>query len=194
MIGALWDYLSDEVAANARDIVVSFEFVVAALLGALFGYFGTRLGIATASTGDVVLVLLAYAAIGFGFSVSGLTLVLTAPDRDFAAQLAWSDPGQDEGLAAVAPKQNSYSKLLFIFSWTAIAHWAVVAGSFVLLLALGRDTPLLARGSSLVHRIAAGLEAGATVYAVSLFLITVLTLAQVGRTYIKRLQKAKPAE
>jgi hypothetical protein len=191
MISALWTYLKEDAFTNTKDVVVSFEFAVAAVLGTLFGYFGTRLGIADASTGDVVLLLLAYAAIGFGFSVSGLTLVLTAPDRDFAARLAWSDPGQ-KGLALTAPKRNSYSKLLFIFSWTAIAHWAVVAGSFALLLALGRDTPLLQSGSSDLHRAGVGLEAAATVYAVSLFLITVLTLAEVGRTYIERLQETKP--
>lgn len=193
MLKALLTYLWDEAFPRTRGVFVSFEFGAACVLAASFGYFGTGVGIATANTGDVVLALLAYAAIAFGFSVAGLTLVLTAPDRDFAAQLAWSDPSRP-GIAAEAPARNSYGNLLFIFSWTAIAHWVVVVGSFVLLLALGRDTALMATGSSIRHRTAASVEVFAVVYAAELFLVTVLTLAQVGQAYITRLQTVKPGE
>ena len=192
MLSAFLDFCRTEAVPRWAGIVISTETGIAALLAVLFGVFGSGTAAASAGTGDVVLVLLAYAAIGFGFSVAGLTLVLTAPDREFAAQLAWTDPRQ-EGLANEAPARSSYSNLLFIFSWTAVAHWALVVGSFALLLALGRDTPLAADGSSARHLVAVSLVVFITVYAVELFLVTVITLAQVGRVYVNRLQRNRPA-
>lgn len=192
MISALLDYCRTEVFPRWGKVVISTEAAIAAVLALLFGIFGSGTGIAVASAGDVVFVLLAYAAIGFGFSVAGLTLVLTAPDRDFAAELAWSDPSED-GLAQEAPERSSYGNLLFIFAWTALAHWAIVVGGFVLFFALGRDGTLLADGSSVTHRIAVSVVVFVTIYAVELFLVTVITLAQVGRAYITRLQRSRPA-
>jgi hypothetical protein len=192
VLSALFDFCRSEAVPRLSQIVISTEVGIAAVLAALFAWIGAGAGVATANTGDVVLTLLAYGAIAFGFAVAGLTLVLTAPDRGFASELAWSDPGRDPGIANTPPQQSSYGNLLFIFSWTAITHWLVVVGAFSILIALGKDSHLLADGSSTRHRIGVGVLVFFTVYAVELFLITVITLTQVGDAYIGRLHRTKP--
>lgn len=191
MISALLAYAGREVVPRLLPIIRSSELLVAALAGVLFAIFGDQLPIAKTTAGNVVLAVLAYAAIAFGFSVAGLTLVLTGPDPDLASVLAWSDPSTP-GLAEEPPRRSSYSNLLFIFSWTAVAHWLVVVASIALLVGLGSETQLLAEGSSLTHTVAVGLVAGLTVYAVEMFLVTVITLSAVGDTQIRRLQKRRP--
>jgi hypothetical protein len=189
---ALFDFCRSEALPRFRDIFLSSEVVVAVVLGAAMGVFGAGTAVGKTATGDVVLIMLAYAGVAFGFSVAGLTLVLTAPDSRFASELAWSEPGRHGVIAATAPTKNSYSNLLFIFSWTAVGHWLVVVGSFAILLALGKDLALLSAGASVRHRVAVGVLTFAIVYAVELFLITVITLTQVGEAYIGRLHEHRP--
>lgn|GEM_PF-3538220 len=192
MLLALFSFGRSDVLRRLRQILVSSEVVLALFAAVGPGIWGSRLPIGKTSTGDVVLALLSYAAIAFGFSVAGLTLVLTAPDESFAHLLAWADPSK-RGRSDNPPEQNSYSNLLFIFSWTAIAHWAVVVGGFALLVVLGNDNGLIPDGSSTRHRLVVGVVAFCTVYAIELFLITVITLSQVGSTYIARLQAKPPS-
>jgi hypothetical protein len=192
LISALLDFWRSEVFPRLRRTFISTEVAIAATLATIFAALGADAGVAAANTGDIVLILLAYAGIAFGFSVAGLTLVLTAPDRAFASELAWSDPGREAGIASAPPKQSSYANLLFIFSWTAIMHWLVVVGALALLLALGKDSRFLADASSARHRVGVGVLAFFTVYAVELFLITVITLTQVGEAYIGRLHRRRP--
>jgi hypothetical protein len=192
MVSAFFDFCWREGIPRLRQIFISTEFAIAVTLAVLLGIFGEGSRIAVIGTGDIALTLLAYAAIAFGFSVAGLTLVLTAPDREFASELAWSDPGEEQGLAKEPPAKSSYSNLIFIFTWTGIAHWALVIGSLAVLLGIGVNTPLLADGSSTLHRIGVAILAFATVYAVELFLVTVITLANVGQAYIGRLHRSRP--
>lgn len=191
MISALLAFLQREALSRTRTIVVSSEVAIALAGGILGVVFADDLAIGHTATGDVVFVVRAYAAIAFGFSVAGLAVVLTAPDRVFASRLAWSDP-VTPGIADKPPKRNSYSNLLFIFSWTAIAHWLVVIVSLAVLVGLGSETALLPEGSSLKHSVTIGLLVGVTIYAVELFLVTVVTLSDVGDTYIKTLQSRRP--
>jgi hypothetical protein len=191
MISALFAFARREAFPRAGMIVISSEFAIALAGAVLFVIFGDELAIGRSATGDIVFAVLAYAAIGFGFAVAGLTVVLTAPDRVFASRLAWSDPSIS-GIADTPPANNSYSTLLFIFSWTALAHWLVVIVSLTVLAALGSDTALLAEGSSFRHSAAVGLLAGVTVYAVELFLVTLITLSDVGDSCIKTLQTRRP--
>lgn len=86
------------------------------------------------------------------------------------------------------PESDAYSDLLFVFSWTATAHWLTVVGSFAVLIAAGFDRHLIPPHANACPHIAAGLLAFIAAYAVSLFLVTLLTLAQVGNVYIKRLR------
>jgi hypothetical protein len=179
VVQALLSFARREAFTRVRGIVISSELAIALAAAILVVVFADNLAIGRTATGDVVFVVLAYAAIAFGFSVAGLTVVLTAPDRIFASQLAWSDPAKP-GIADKPRKMNSYSNLLFIFSWTAFAHWLVVIVSLGVLVALGSETPLLADGSSVKHSVAIGLLVGVTIYAVELFLVTVITLSDVG--------------
>lgn len=193
MISALLAFVHREALSRTRTIVFSSEVAIAIAGGTLVVVFANDLAIANTATSDVVFVVLAYAAIAFGFSVAGLAVVLTAPDRSFASRLAWSDPATP-GIADEPPKRNSYSNLLFIFSWTAFAHWLVVIVSLAVLVALGGETALLAEGSSLKHSVAIGLLVGVTIYAVELFLLTLIALSDVGDSYIKALQRRRPKE
>ncbi len=188
MIVALASFVWVQVRPRASGVLIASETGVAAACGILVGLYGERIPLGAADTGDVVLTTLTYAAIAFGFSVAGLTIALSSLNEDFAKQLALTAASKRPAIGAAAPEINSYSNLLFIFTWTAIAHWAVVVASFGALAALGRDSQLLAVHSSLVHRAGVGLWAGATVYAVELFVVTVITLADVSGLYIKRLQ------
>jgi hypothetical protein len=192
MISALWSFLTTQAFPRTRGIVVASETALAGALAALLGIYGSRIALGATSTIDIVLALISYAAIGFGFSVAGLTIVLTAPDHDFAHELAWSDPAQGPGTASQPPRQNSYANLLFIFAWTGIAHWTVIVAGFALLVGLGKDTPLLGPGASDLHRAGVALVAFVAVYAVELFLVTVITIAQAGSAYIVRLQRKRP--
>jgi hypothetical protein len=194
VIRAICAFFGQEAIPRSRGILLASETGIAAALAILLGIFAHHLAVATTATGDVVVAVLAYAAIGFGFSVAGLTIVLTAPDHEFAHELAWSDPSEGAGIAKEPPKRSSYANLLFIFAWTAMAHWAVIIAGFTLLLGLGKDTPLMGNGASTLHRVGVSLAAFITIYAVELFLITVISIAQAGGAYIDRLHRTRPAE
>jgi hypothetical protein len=189
VVSALWDFVRTQAWIRRARIWRSSEVWFAVVLAVLFAVFGSRIAIGDTGSGDVIMALLTYAAIAFGFAIAGLTLALTAPDREFAQELALSDP-EGAQVDEARSEQNSYSNLLFIFSWTALAHWLLVVGSLVVLLAIGKDVPLLAHGSSARHRIGLGVLAFVAIYAVELFLITLITLGQVGQAYIGRLQRS----
>ena len=69
----------------------------------------------------------------------------------------------------------------------------VVVTAFSVLVVIGYSDPFLADGASLGHRIAIGILVGVAVYAVALFLVTLITLADVGGTYIRWLQAKRPS-
>jgi hypothetical protein len=81
--------------------------------------------------------LIAYASIALGFCIAGLTISLTFPDAKFTARMS-----------ELSGKTSPYSDLLFVFSWTAIAHWCAVVAMFVVILLVDGAQSLLPSGHS----------------------------------------------
>lgn len=187
-------YIKRQAIPRWFSLLAGSEFWISALLSASFGLWGRHTGLSTAKVGDVATAALAYAAVGFGFSLAGLTLALTLPDEQFARELATaSRPTARSGVEAVVRRlqhdEDAYSSLLFVFSWTALAHWLTVVASFAFLIKYGFDQPLLPRGASAAHVAAVSAWAFVAIYAVAMFLLTLVTLSQVGQTYIANLRK-----
>jgi hypothetical protein len=187
MIGAVFQYLWQEARPRFLAIVGSSDFVIAVLLGGAMGLWGQRLGLADAKIVDVTTALLTYSAIAFGFCLSGLTLALVLPDMGFAKQLATSRIKTD-GL-------NSYSNLMFLFSWAALIHWLVIVAAIAIFAYSGSEPKVLPIHASYLHHIAIGCLSFLSIYAICRFLVALITLSQVGRLYIARLATTttKPA-
>jgi hypothetical protein len=179
MIKPLYQYVRDEGLPRWRGIIVSPETGFSVLVCVLFFRWGWQWFASSPKVGDVTTGLIAYAAIALGFCVAGLTISLTLPDRDFASQLAFC---KKEG-----EPTNAYSDLLFVFSWTAIVHWFALVSLFCILLFIESSSPLIPPGSAIPRIAAISLVSGICVYCLCQFLITLITLSQVGRTYILHL-------
>jgi len=197
VIRAIWGYLRDEVLPRWQAVIFGSELWLAIVIGITCGIWGDDLALAHAKVGDITSAVLTYAAIAFGFCLSGLSLVLALPDREFATRLARSSP--------TGSRASHYSELIFVFSWTAIIHWLDVAGSIALFVFCGSEERVFppcdyARSKvnllDFVHRewfwidrrLVVFAATFLTVYAVFQFLITLITLAQVGRVYIDSLK------
>lgn len=174
----------------------SVHFIASLAFGVALAYFGSGWPIASARLGDVVVAVLSYAAIAFGFSLAGLTLAITLPDIAFVTYLARRTTGTPRTREWEAPgSRSNYANLLFVFSWTAVVHWLAIMVAFGLLAARGFDAGFLltkagmpaASPAGSVARGFSGLLAGLTLYAVLQFGATVVTLTQVGRVYIAHL-------
>ena len=68
----------------------------------------------------------------------------------------------------------------------------VIIASIALLVSLGTDPPFLPRHASTRHHVAAGLFAAVTIYAIEMFLVTVLTLSAPGDVHIANLREDAP--
>jgi hypothetical protein len=83
---------------------------------------------------------------------------------------------------------SGYSDLLFVFSWTAVVHWAVIVFGLVELVACDYGGALVETPYDLLARLRLGLLTFLVLYAVFQFLITLITLSQVGNRYIEHLR------
>lgn len=178
MIKPLFQYLRDEGIPRFGKIVVSTETAISILTGVVFLKWGDQLFSQAPKIGDVTNGLIAYASIALGFCVAGLTISLTLPDQDFAAKMA---------LLKGDEPTNSYSDLLFVFSWTAVAHWFALVVLFTLALFTDSAGPLLPPGHSRLRGWLVAIIAAICAYCLCQFLITLITLSQVGNVYIKHL-------
>jgi hypothetical protein len=183
MTYAIVHYLRYETAPRLREVVSGSDFVLAVMLGAGFAIWGGKVSLAEMKVEDITTILLTYAAIAFGFCLSGLTLALTLPDRAFAQELALAHPKQNG--------PNSYSNLMFIYSWTAIIHWLVIVASIGILVFSGSDQKILPSNASPGRHLVVGLLIFLSAYGVFRFLVALITLSQVGTAYISNLSKAK---
>jgi hypothetical protein len=179
MIRPLYQYLHDEGFPRWRAIIVSPETGFSVLAYMLFFRWGWRWFASSPKIGDVTTGLIAYAAIALGFCVAGLTISLTLPDHDFASRLACC---KEEG-----DRTNAYSDLLFVFSWTAIVHWFALVSLFFVLLFAESSSPLIPPGSSITRIASISSVSAICVYCLCQFLITLITLSQVGRIYVQHL-------
>jgi hypothetical protein len=184
MIKVLFNYLRQEAGPRYGEILKGFEFWIAMILGVVVIYFGGDLlsGFLKIRVVDISEALLTYSAIGLGFCLAGLTLVLTLPDREFSNKLVSSKLENK--------KHDAYSDLLFVFSWTAFLHWLCIVIIVVFLISYGGgEDSVLSVGSSQFRRCFVGLIVFIAVYCFGQFLITLITLSQFGRVYIDSLKE-----
>jgi hypothetical protein len=181
MIKPLRAYGEQEVKPRLRRILIQPQVVLAiAIFGACF-LFGSRLSAAELKLGDIVGMILTYAAIAFGFCITGMALVLTLPsDRFLSALQAHKLNGGG---------QSSYLDLLFVFSWTAVCHWLLVVVAIIAMLVRGTVPVLLNEWDGWGWRVLISWFFGLCAYSLIQFLLTVITLSQVGQLYSKELTK-----
>src|SRR5437870_1958753 len=118
MIRDIHWYSSKMVLPRAFTILFSSELFFSVVVGSIAGYYGGHWVPTTTTTSAVAVAFLTYASIALGFSLAGLTLALTLPNEGFVQLLSTNRPR--------GSKYDSYSALLFVFSWTAIIHWLLV--------------------------------------------------------------------
>lgn len=183
MINASRQYFRDETRPRLSMIFCGAEFWMSLLIGVILAGWGDQLLPADAKLKDIGGSLLSYAAIALGFCLAGLTLALTLPDREFARKLATPLPGEKH--------RDAYSDLLFVFSWTAISHWLLVVAFIVALVFVDPSKSIAGYKWVWRDRALSGVLSFVTAYGIFQFLITLITLSQVGRVYIRSLKEAQ---
>lgn len=191
MIRTLLSYLKEQVRPRWREIATEPEalLALAAAVAAALWAGCTELG--ESKVGDVLTVVLAYAAVAFGFCLTGMTVAMTLPDARFADKLAKMDEEPSDSRRRKRPSnftENAYARLLFVFSWTAILHWGAIATGFLMLVVRGFDADFMPDDARLGVGVLVGLLTFFLVYAASQFLVTLVTLSQVGNAYISELR------
>jgi hypothetical protein len=87
MFRTLGRYVRREAFPRRVEILRGGEFWIAAIAGIIVALLAPHFASDT-KLGDALTIVLAYAAIAFGFSVAGLTVALTLPDAEFVRELA----------------------------------------------------------------------------------------------------------
>ncbi len=182
MIRALSQYMTDEAVPRWKAILLGWEMIISGVVLGFFVSFGGRFFSEHPKVNDVTTGLIAYASIALGFCVAGLTISLTLPEPKFTLRLATHK---------TEVGTNAYSDLLFVFSWTAFAHWLAVLILFVVVLLVDGSSPLLPTARSLWRVWTTGLIAALCTYCLCQFLITLITLSQVGSVYVRFLSEHK---
>jgi len=180
MFKPLHQYFRDEVRPRWYPVVVSWESLIAICVGAAFAHWGASLFSSYPRVSDITTGLIAYSAIALGFCVAGLTISLTFPEPKFTLLLVTPPKGKS---------RNHYSDLIFIFSWTAVAHWVALMVLFCAVLFTDGTTAILPAEHSALRIWAVGLLATICTYCLCQFLIAVITLSQVGNLYVAFLVK-----
>ena len=181
MIKPLGAYIKGEVKPRLRRILVQPQVILAGVISGACFLFGTRLSSAQLKLSDIVGMILTYAAIAFGFCITGMALVLTLPSDRFLSTLQAHK--LDSG------GQSSYLDLLFVFSWTAVCHWLLVVVAIIALLVRGMVPVLLNEWDGWGWRLLISWFFGLCTYSLIQFLLTVITLSQVGQLYSRELSK-----
>lgn len=180
IIRALAGYAKREVVPRLGELVWSQHTVIAVAVGATLAWFAPSITGAP-RVSEIAVGFLGYAAIALGFCVAGITISLTLPDRDFLERLSkHSVPGR-EG--------DALSSLLFVFTWTGVVHWACVVNLIVVLLLDGGNQRPFTQEATPWRLVWIGVTSGLCAYALETFLVTVLTLGHVGRTFIEELRR-----
>jgi len=185
MLRPLSQYFRDEASPRWRKIVFSPETYLISVVIACFATFGGHLFAESPKISDMTTGLIAYASIALGFCVAGLTISLTLPEPRFTLKLARRKDGEPT---------SAYSDLLFVFSWTAIAHWFALIILFAVVLFADGAKTLLPPDHSTLRTAVVACVGGLCAYCFCYFLITLITLSQVGNLYIKDLAKRAEQE
>ncbi len=173
MIETVRNFFQNEIKSRWKKIFVTVEFglfVVSAFASyhfAVVGVFDPEI-VAHTFLGAI----LTYASIAFGFSITGASVSLALPPR-FVKMLSENDDGCTD----------LFSALIFVFAWAGLLHVILVMVSLVGFFCYKDSTMLFGDGSSKLVIGAASLLLALTVYCVVQFLITIITICEVGRMY-----------
>jgi hypothetical protein len=190
MISGLWNrgifrvflhFYERGIKGRESDILFTQETSLAILLGVFITIFGHHFFSGSAKIVDIAVGYLGYAAIALGFCVGGMTIALTFPDREFITGLATFQIPDKKG--------DALSSLLFVFSWTALVHWISLVVILAAVLIKGHQDQELLSATSIHSRVIIGTIVALCSYALMQFVITVLTLWQIGGLYIDGLKR-----
>jgi len=179
VLTALVSFCRRDVLPRIGEIVLTQDFAISALLGLALAAWGPSRLTGAPRLADFAMGFLAYAAIALGFCVAGMTIALTLPDRSFLERLA--------NLEIKSRAGNALTSLLFVFTWTAVVHWAAIVAVLMALTLDGGSSQGFAANGTPGRRVVMGLIAFVCSYALLQFLITVLTLAHVARHFVSGL-------
>lgn len=181
ILSVLYHFYRKGICGRWKDIIFTQEISISILVGIFIATYGHRFFPTSAKILDIAIGFLGYAAIALGFCVGGMTIALTFPDREFMTKLATFKLPRKEG--------DALSGLLFVFSWTAVVHWCSLVVILAVVLLKGHQDQDLLSAISVYSRILIGSIVAICSYALMQFVITVLTLWQVGYVYIDKLRK-----
>lgn len=181
MIKPLLYYARNGIRPRLRRIVLQPQVALSLCMGAICFYWGPGSNAGGLKPNDVAGVILTYAAIAFGFCITGMALVITLPSDNFLRKL--------QRHHTHANGQSSYLDLLFVFSWTAVCDWILVVLGIVTILVRGTAATLLDKADGGGWRLFVSLFLAICVYSICQFLMTVITLAQVGDLYAREIDK-----
>lgn len=185
MIRPVHDYCRSQIRPRLSRIVVQPQVLVAAAIWAVVVVYGSCLPVAAVKPGDIVTAILTYAAISFGFCIAGLAMVLTFPNDRFLMVVCRN--------SISGSGTTSYSDLLFIFSWTAVCHWVLVLLGLYAFAVRGAREVLLNQFDGLGWKVLVASLMALVWYCLIQFLITVITMSQLGEVYQEHLL-ADPSE
>lgn len=175
MIRSLIRYLCEEAAPRWRSILLtSSPFAAAAIAVTASKILMVK--------GDCLVAhvflnaALTYSSIAFGFSVAAITVCLALGDTRFITHMVTT--------SAKGHAHDTYSDLIFVFTWTAFVHILLVTSCVVGLFTFGSTDPLFHVSTEWYETGATGFVVALLCYCVMQFLITVLTLSSVGKVYI----------
>jgi hypothetical protein len=179
MIGAIWFYFR-QVLARSYKIFVAADFFIALGVGGIVGLFGRRWMSGVPKIGDVATILVAYTATVLGFLIAALAIAITHPSDSLVNTLAQTSlPGRKWS--------NAYSDLIFVFSWSAFVHWLQTVFIVTMVFTIRSEEPLIPIDPSCGRiMLAAALTASVT-YCLLRFLVSLITIVQVGEVYIASL-------
>lgn len=129
MIKPLLSYVKTGLLPRLGRILFQPQVLLSVVIGASCFHWGPSLAAAQLKASDVGGMILTYAAIAFGFCITGMALVLTLPSDRFLKTLQ-NHKSDTKG-------QSSYLDLLFVFSWTAVCHWLLVVSAIAAILMRG---------------------------------------------------------
>jgi hypothetical protein len=183
MIKPVISYLGDEVAPRFRRVVWQPQVAIALGIGVLCFMCGRRWASSEIKLTDIAGLILTYAAIAFGFCITGMALVLTLPNDRFLKSL------ESHHLQKNGP--SSYSDLLFVFSWTAVCHWMLVVLCLAGIAIRGGSRAIIDQYDGRGWRLFISLFMVIGFYSLVQFLLTVITMSQVGRGYCRTLSEPR---
>jgi hypothetical protein len=175
----LWTFYQTAISRRLPEVFLRQETLLAVVLGVASAFIALPHADLSGKISDICVAYVGYAAIALGFCVGGITVALTLPAPDFVKKLA---------NLTLPERGDALSSLFFVFCWTAVVHWISIVAFILVLLFDGHSDVAVFTADSIHYRILRGCMITLASYALFQFLITVLTLWQVGTRYIETLQ------